>query len=77
MATPARYGSAIVCDAGPNTINGPIDIVGLQCAGSVTIKNGSNTVLTFAAGTYAFDFRSAAPIVVTGACTLLLRVSNK
>lgn len=76
MATPTKLGSAIVCDAGPNTLLGPIDIVGLQCAGAVTIKKGSDTILTFGAGTFQFSFRSSSSIIVTGACTILTRVCD-
>lgn len=71
-----RLASTIVCDAGPNTIPGPVDLAGIQCAGAVTIAKGSDTILTFAAGTYKFDFRTAGPLIVTGACTLLLRTSR-
>lgn len=68
--------STIKCDAGPNTLPGPTDITGLQCTGAVTISKSGTTIMTFAAGTFNFELRSAGPLVVTGACTLLLRLSR-
>lgn len=68
--------NTIVCDAGPNTIPGPIDIVGIHCGGSVTIAKDGNTLLTLAAGTHDFELRSGNSLVITGACTLFLRLST-
>lgn len=66
--------STIVCDAGPNTIPGPIQVCEIVCAGAVTVAKGGNTFLTLSAGVHPVEFRSASAIVVTGACTLLLEL---
>lgn len=76
-------GSAVVC-TGTTTIQGPIDIDGVQNSAttSYTITRGGTTMLSGAAGTGATSvvrIRSAGPIVVTvvggGSVTLFLKVA--
>ena len=66
--------TTIVCDAGPNTVAGPIQVCEIVCPGAVTVSKSGNTFLTLAAGVHSVEFRSASAIVVTGACTLLLEL---
>lgn len=75
MAT-TQKASAIICDAGPNTITGPVDIIRVICSGAVTIAKGATTIVTLASGNHDVELRSASDLIVTGACTLLLRTSK-
>lgn len=70
--------STVVCDAGPNTVPGPIVIQSILVPTSttLTIKDANNAVLiaTFAAGYYP-NVKLAdrgAGLTFTGACTLFL-----
>jgi hypothetical protein len=67
-----RLATTIVCDAGPNTVPGPIEIQTIVCAGAVTVALGGTTFLTLPSGVNYVEFRSTKDITVTGACTLLL-----
>lgn len=69
-----RLASTIVCDAGPNTVPGPIEVTTVVCAGAVTIALGGTTFLTLPSGVNFTEFRSTKDITVTGACTLLLAI---
>ena len=68
--------STIVCDAGPNTIPGPIWIKGIVIStGSVSIANASGTIEILQAGVYDnLSMRSTKSLIITGACTIHLKV---